>query len=121
MDKPGNRSAAGLLCEAEEGTGWKKGTADERARPVSEKREGRWKWASAGMLGWNRKWACGDEVGLRWRGELGHGLEKGKGREREFGEVFLLNFFFKPLFFFKKILLQTFKTSKLLSNFQTEL
>jgi hypothetical protein len=47
---------------------------------------------------------------------LGCGLEKGKGREREFGEVFLLNFFFKPLFFFKKILLQTFKTSKLLSN-----
>jgi hypothetical protein len=93
MDKPGNRSAAGLLCEAEEGTGWKKGTADERARPVSEKREGRWKWASAGMLGWNRKWAYGGEVGLRWRGELGRGLEKGKGREREFGEVFLLNFF----------------------------
>jgi hypothetical protein len=88
-----------LLCEAEEGTGWKKETTDERARSVSEKREGRWKCAGVGMLGWNRKWASGGEVGLRGRGELGRGLEKEKGRERKFGEVFLLNFFFQTSFF----------------------
>jgi hypothetical protein len=90
-----------LLCEAEEGIGWRMVTADERARLVSEKREGRWKWAGARMLGWNRKWAGGGEVGLRGRGELGRGLEKGKWREKEFGEVFLL-FFSSNLFFFKK-------------------
>jgi hypothetical protein len=100
-----------LLCEEEEGTGWRKGTADERARPVSDKREGRWKWAGAGMLGWNRKWAGGGEVGLRVR--------KRKREGKRVWGGFSFKLFFSSLFSFLK---KSFcKLLKLPNSFQTKL
>jgi hypothetical protein len=87
-----------------------------------ERREGREKWAAGGVgleevvgqrkttgpseneLGRKEKrgWA-----GVGWvRGELGRGLEKGKGREREFGEVFSFKIFLNA---FVLILFKLFK------------
>jgi hypothetical protein len=76
-------------------------------------REGREKWAGAGLVGWKRRWAARErkkkrrgkrKVGRREVGPhelLGRGLErKGRGEGRE-GWGFL---------FFFKLLLQTFKS-----------
>jgi hypothetical protein len=69
------------------------GGTDQRAQGGGErKREGKWEWAGAGMLGWNRKWAGGDEVGPRG--------PKGEGGEGWGGLGFFLIIFFKLLFLF---------------------
>jgi hypothetical protein len=104
-----------------------------RARGGGERREGREKWAAGGVgpeevvvrrkrtgsseneLGRKEKrgWA-----GVGWeRGELGRGLEKGKGREREFGEVFSFKLFLKSFCFNPFQTFQTLNSFQIIQNF----
>jgi hypothetical protein len=100
--KAPKRSAAGLLCEAEEGTGWRKGMADVRGRVVGERREGEKRsdtrspvvserrkgrrevrrmkgWAGGGKQADREKMGHGENLG-RWKGE---GEEVGRGEKEK--------------------------------------
>jgi hypothetical protein len=59
-----------------------------------------------------------ERAGVGWeRGELGRGLEKGKGREREFGEVFSFKLFLKSFCFNPFQTFQTLNSFQIIQNF----